>query len=159
MFTDKLPGNWIYVGAIRAMLPGAHIVGCCRDALETCFSCYRQRLDNNEYTRDFDDLASYWRDADRSLRLWHARCPERVYLHDYEALLDKPTAGIRQLLAFCELPFEEGCLNFHENRREVRSPSATQVRQPIRRDTRHAPAYGTLLDPLRRALGMPPWQD
>ncbi len=157
LFTDKLPGNWIYVGAIRAMLPGARIIGCCRDALETCFSCYRQRLDNNEYTRDFDDLASYWRDADHGLRLWHARCPERVYLHDHEALLDNPVASIRQLLAFCELPFEQACLHFHENRREVRSPSATQVRQPLR-DTRHVPAYGALLDPLRRALGLPPWR-
>lgn len=158
LFTDKLPGNWIYIGAIRAMLPGARIIGCRRDALETCFSCYHQRLDNNEYTRDFDDLASYWRDADRALRLWHERCPDRVYLHDHEALLENPTDGIRQLLAFCDLPFEDACLHFHENRREVRSPSATQVRQPLRRDTRHAPAYGPLLDPLRRALGMPPWQ-
>ncbi len=158
LFTDKLPGNWIYIGAIRAMLPGARIIGCCRDALETCFSCYRQRLDNNEYTRDFDDLASYWRDADRSLRLWHLRCPERVYLHDHEALLQNPTDGIRQLLAFCDLRFEETCLHFHENRREVRSPSATQVRQPLRRDTRHAPAYGALLDPLRGALGLPSWK-
>ncbi|HEV7122472.1 MAG TPA: sulfotransferase [Rhodanobacter sp.] len=158
LFTDKLPGNWIYIGAIRAMLPGAHIIGCCRDALETCFSCYRQRLDNNEYTRDFDDLASYWRDCDHSLRHWHKDFPDNMFLHDHEALLRSPEQRIRELLSFCALPFEETCVRFHENRREVRSPSATQVRQPLRRETSHAPAYGSLLDPLRRALGMPPWQ-
>jgi tetratricopeptide (TPR) repeat protein len=158
LFTDKLPGNWIYIGAIRAMLPGAHIIGCCRDALETCFSCYRQRLDNNEYTRDFDDLASYWRDCDHSLRHWGKDFPDNMFLHDHEALLRSPEQRIRELLSFCALPFEETCVRFHENRREVRSPSATQVRQPLRRETSHAPAYGSLLDPLRRALGMPPWQ-
>ena len=42
------------IGAIRAMLPGARIVGCRRDPLETCFSCYRQFLYNNEYQRTFD---------------------------------------------------------------------------------------------------------
>ncbi len=158
VFTDKLPSNWIYLGAIRAMLPGARIIGCRRDPLETCFSCYRQRLDNNEYSRDFQDLASFWGDYDRSLKRWNARCPEHVFQHDYEALVRDPSDRIRQLLDFCGLPFEDACLRFHENVREVRSPSAMQVRQPLRSDTARAPAYGSLLDPLRSALGLPPWQ-
>lgn len=156
--TDKLPSNWIYAGAIRAMLPGARIIGCRRDPLETCFSCYRQRLDNNEYTRDFDDLAGFWRDCDRSLRRWIERHPDRVLAHDYEALLADPHASIARLLAFCGLPFEDGCVRFHENPREVRSPSATQVRQPLRPDTARSARYGALLDPLRRALGLAAWQ-
>lgn len=159
VFTDKLPSNWVYTGAIRAMLPAARIIGCRRNALETCFSCYRQRLDNNEYTRNFDDLASFWRDFDRSLRHWSALHPTRVLEHDYEALLEDPAGRIRQLLDFCGLPFEEACLRFHENQREVRSPSATQVRQPLRKDTAHTPHYGALLDPLRHALSMPLWRD
>lgn len=157
-FTDKLPSNWIYAEAIRAMLPGARIVGCRRDALETCFSCYRQRLDNNEYSRDFGDLASFWRDCDRSLQRLAARHPQAVLLHDYEALLAEPEARIRALLDFCALPFDPACLRFHENPREVRSPSAGQVRQPLRGDTAHSTRYGALLDPLRTALGLPPWQ-
>jgi hypothetical protein len=36
--------------------------------------------------------------------------------------------------------------------RSVRTPSASQVRQPLRRDTARAAHYGALLDPLRRAL-------
>lgn len=158
-FTDKLPGNWIYLGAIRAMLPGARIIGCRRDPLETCFSCYRQRLDNNEYTRNFDDLASFWRDCDRSLRHWQNLHPSCVLIHDYEAMLADPATRIRQLLEFCGLPFEETCLRFHENVREVRSPSATQVRQPLMSNTARAPRYGALLDPLRTALGLPAWGD
>ena len=156
--TDKLPSNWIYAGAIRAMLPGARIIGCRRKPLETCFSCYRQRLDNNEYTRDFDDLASFWRDYDRSLRRWVDLDPGRVLAHDYEALLADPRASIGRLLEFCGLPFEEGCVRFHENTREVRSPSATQVRQPLHSGTARSERYGALLDPLRGALGLPAWQ-
>ncbi|MDE1894073.1 MAG: sulfotransferase [Pseudomonadota bacterium] len=157
VFTDKLPSNWVYIGAIRAMLPGAHIVASSRDPLETCFSCYRQRMDNNEYTRDFDDLASFWRDCDRSLRHWTSLHPDHVMVHEYEAMLADPQDRIRRLLAFCGLPFEDACLSFHLNQREVRSPSATQVRQPLRNDTARGPVYGALLDPLRKALGMQPW--
>jgi hypothetical protein len=37
----------------------------------------------------------------------------------------------------------------------VRTPSAAQVREPLRRDTARTAKYGALLDPLRKALGIP----
>jgi hypothetical protein len=70
-----------------------------------------------------------------------------------------PEPHIRQLLAFCGLPFEEACVNFHENQRTVRSPSATQVRQPMRKDTARSQRYGALLNPLRAALGLPAYSE
>jgi tetratricopeptide (TPR) repeat protein len=157
MFTDKLPGNWIYIGAIRAMLPGAHVVICRRDPLETCFSCYRQHLFNNEYTRTPEDLAAFWREFDRSATHWAELHPLHVYQHGYEALVSDPVQAIRNLLDACGLPFEEACVRFHETTREVRSPSATQVRQPLRADTAHADRYGALVDPFRALLGLPPF--
>jgi len=157
-FTDKLPANWYYIGAIRAMLPAARIICCRRDPLETCFSCYRQHLDNNEYARTFNDLAAYWRDFDRSVGHWHLLYPSHVREHAYEELVAEPEATIRALLAFCGLPFEENCLHFHENKRAVNTPSAMQVRQQLRSDTARAIRYGSLLDPLRNALGLPPFQ-
>jgi tetratricopeptide (TPR) repeat protein len=148
---DKLPNNWIYMAAIRAMLPEARIIVCRRDPLETCLSCYRQHFSGNDYTRTFDDLAGYWREFDRSARHFASAYPGRVYEHVYERLLADPARSIRALLDFCGLPFEDACLNFHETARDVRSPSAAQVREPLR-DTARAARYGSLLDPLRRAL-------
>lgn len=156
IFTDKLPNNWMYIGAIRAMLPGAHIVVCRRDPLETCFSCYRQHLAGNEYTRTPEDLVSFWRDFDRTAEHWARLFPGHEYQHDYEALLTEPEQAIRKLLDFCGLPFEDACLYFHETTREVRSPSATQVRQPLlQADTTHTQRYGALIDSLRAELGLP----
>jgi tetratricopeptide (TPR) repeat protein len=154
-FTDKMPGNWIYVGAILAMLPQARVVICRRDPLETCFGCYRYHFNQHGYTHDFNDLAAAWRGFDRATRHWQALYPDRVYVQEYEALVADPDARIRALLDFCGLPFEENCLNFHATERRVATPSAAQVRQPIRRDTARADKYGALLDPLRAALGLP----
>ena len=53
------------------------------------------------------------------------------------------------------LRFDPACLASHEARRNVRTASAAQVRQPLRRDTARASAYGALLDPLRAALEPP----
>jgi tetratricopeptide (TPR) repeat protein len=156
-FTDKLPNNWQYVGAIMAMLPGARVVIVRRDPLETCLACYRQFLANNEYTRTFADVAANWRDFDRATRHWLALFPGRVYENVYEDLVADPQTKIRELLEFCKLPFEQGCIDFHKTERDVHTPSAAQVREPIRRDTARAPRYGALLDPLRAALGMPPF--
>jgi tetratricopeptide (TPR) repeat protein len=152
VFTDKLPNNWYYFGAIRAMLPGARIIGVRRDPLETCFSCYRQYLYNNEYQRTFEDLAAFWAEFDRSLRLALAQHPAHVFESVYEELVADPERHIRGLLDFCGLAFEPACLEFHRTVRDVRSPSAMQVREPLRRDTARAPRYGALLDPLRAAL-------
>lgn len=155
VFVDKLPSNWYYIGPIRAMLPAARIVVARRDPLETCLSCYRQYLENNEYTRTFADLAAYWRAFDRHVA-W-ARGAHGAHVSEcvHERLLAEPEQGIRELLDACGLPFDAACLDFHQTRREVRSPSAMQVREPIRRDTTHAWRYGALLDPLRRELGLP----
>ena len=154
-FTDKLPNNWMYIGAIRAMLPGAHVIACRRDPLETCFSCYRQHLAGNEYTRTPEDLVGFWRDFDRTANQWARMYPAHVYQHDYEALLAEPEKTIRKLLDFCGLPFEEACLHFHENARTVRSPSATQVRRPLGSNTARGNQYGALLDPFRALLDLP----
>ncbi|HUA80633.1 MAG TPA: sulfotransferase [Dyella sp.] len=156
IFTDKLPNNWMHIGMIRAMLPGARIVISRRDALETCFSCYRQYFPGNDYTRSFSDLASYWRSFDAAASYWANKEPAHVYQHVYEALLEDPEHHIRALLQFCGLPFEEACLRFNETQRAVGTPSAMQVRQPLRADTARAPRYGQLLNPLREALGLLP---
>jgi len=158
-FTDKMPSNWYYVGAIRAMLPGARIIVVRRDPVETCLACYRQMMAYHEYTRTFDDLATYWHDFDRAVKYWRLIHPEHVYESIYEEFVGDPEARIRELLQFCDLPFEPGCLEFHKSERRVHTPSATQVREPLRRDTARTHRYGALLDPLRAALGMPSFAD
>lgn len=157
-FTDKRPGNWLHAGAILAMLPKARIVIVRRDPLENCLGCYRYMV-THDYTHDFADLAAAWRDFDRAARHWQNLYPDRVYVQQYEDLVADPETHIRRLLAFCDLPFEQACLNFHTTERVVTTPSATQVREPIRKDTARAHKYGPLLDPLRAELGLPPFKD
>jgi tetratricopeptide (TPR) repeat protein len=153
--TDKGLINWVFIGAAHAMLPGARFVNCRRDPVETCWSCFKQYFDRGQvYTYDIGELTAQWRDYDRLMRFWHACYPHRVYESVYENLLADPDAEIRRLLDFCELPFAPACLRFDETRRVVRTVSAGQVRQPLRRDTARTPAYGELLAPLRRALGV-----
>ncbi|HEX6834267.1 MAG TPA: sulfotransferase, partial [Rudaea sp.] len=156
VFTDKLPSNWIVVGALFAMLPGARVVECRRDRVEVAWSCFTQLFANGtqDFSHDFASIAAFTADYDRAMRHWHQRFPLRIHTQTFEALLDDPATQIRALLEFCGLAFEPACLRFHEHRRSVRTLSASQVREPLRRDTARAHKYGALLDPLRDALGL-----
>ncbi|MEO8998327.1 MAG: sulfotransferase [Rhodanobacter sp.] len=153
-FTDKNLVTWQLVGAIMAMLPGAHVVSAHRDPLETCFACYRQLFSNGAYfSYDLTDMASHYRDYDRLSRHWQTMFPPRILDYPYEALLAEPETRIRQLLAFCELGFDEACLAPHLASRTVRSTaSAAQVRQPLRAPAMHSARYAHELMPLRAQL-------
>ncbi len=153
-FTDKLPENWKHAGILRAMLPGATVLDIRRDPLETAWSCYRQQfMAQPHFSSTFAHLGTCLRGCERAMDAWRARDPARIHLFRYETLLADPEAAIRTLLSACGLPFDPACLEFHRARRSVRTASAAQVRQPLRRDTARAAAYGSLLDPLREALG------
>jgi hypothetical protein len=155
-FTDKLPENWLYAGVLAAMLPGARIIDVRRDALEAGWSCFKQQFYSlPHFACTLTDIAAYVRDYEVAMNRWQAADPARIRTQRYEALLAEPEAEVRALLAFCGLPYESACLDFHRTERAVRTPSAAQVRQPLSRDTARAERYGRLLDPLRLGLGRP----
>lgn len=156
VFTDKLPSNWIWLGALLSMLPGARVIDCRRDPLEVAWSCFTQLFADGtqDFSYDFASIGAFWRDYDRSMRHWRENYPQRIRTQVYESLIADPEAQTRALLQFCGLAFDPACLTFYENRRSVRTISASQVRTPLRRDTARAAKYGALLDPLRHALGI-----
>jgi len=153
-FTDKMPENWPYVGAIRAMLPGARIVGCQRDPVETCWSCYKQLFAPGQivYSYDLDDLARYCADYRHLWQQWRQNWPQACRTQSYEALLAAPETEIRALLEFCGLPFDPDCLDFHLARRSTRTASAAQVRRPLTRSATRAERYGEVLKPVADAV-------
>lgn len=152
-FTDKSLMNWRYVGALRAMLPGARFLDCRRDPVETCLACFRQMfMQELGFTYDLSELAAFWHDYERSMRQAHLTHPGAILEVEHERLVADPETQIRRLLEFCDLPFDPSCLRFHETRRNVQTTSASQVREPLRADTARAHLYGRHLDALRALL-------
>jgi tetratricopeptide (TPR) repeat protein len=152
--TDKLPGNWLYAGAALRMLPNARVVDCRRDPVETCWSCFKQLFGPGmvHFTYSFEGLAGYWHAYDQLSRFWAGRLPGRFHVQGYEALVNDPPAQVRALLDACGLPFDAACLESHRAQRAIRTPSALQVRQPMRTVSAPGARYGARLDPLRELL-------
>ena len=134
-FTDKTPHNFALVGLIALALPQARFVNVRRHPLDTCVSCFRQLFERgHHWSYDLDDLAAYYRYYDGLSQHWQQVLGDRFIEVQYESLVEQPEAIIRQLLEFCGLAFEPGCLEFYRSRRVVRTASAGQVRRPLNKE-------------------------
>jgi tetratricopeptide (TPR) repeat protein len=136
-FIDKLPHNFLYMGAIANALPNAKIICLRRDPMDTCLSNFRQLFaadsPNHDYSYDLLDTGRYYILFDRLMAHWKKQFPGRFLEVDYEALVKSQEAGSRQLLEFCGMPWHDACLHFENNPAPATTASAVQVREPIYR--------------------------
>lgn len=130
--TDKMPGNFCFLGLIALLFPRARLIHCRRDPMDTALSCYFQNFSENvKYSKDLEHLARYYVGYQRLMEFWKKVLPIPILEIDYEALVQSPKEHIEKILEFCGLEWEDACLNFHKNRRTVQTASNWQVRQPL----------------------------
>jgi tetratricopeptide (TPR) repeat protein len=153
--TDKMLMNFRFVGAIHLALPQARIIHVRRDPADTCLSSFC-RLFGGElsFTYDLAELGRYYRAYAELMAHWRAVLPEGAMLEvQYEDFVTDFPAQARRLIAYCGLEWDERCSAFHQTDRPVTTSSATQVRQPLFRDSMGAwRPYKELLQPLLEHL-------
>ena len=155
IFIDKMPNNFRHVGLIHLMLPNARIIDARRDPMSCCFSNLKQLFaQGQEFTYSVEDISRYYRTYLELMRHWDEVLPGRVLRVLHEDVVDDLDGSVRRLLDHCGLQFERSCVEFHKTRRNVRTPSSEQVRQPIFRDGLDQwRNYEPWLGPLRAGLG------
>lgn len=155
-FIDKMPNNFWHIGLIQLILPRSVVIDVRREPMACGFSNLKQLFGttNQEFAYGVDDIARYYRTYLDLMRHWDEVLPGRVARVAYEDVVEDLEGGVRRILTSCGLPFEPGCLAFHETRRSIRTPSSEQVRRPISRDGLDQwRCYAPWLTPLREALG------
>ena len=131
-FIDKMPNNFIHIGLIKTILPNAKIIDTRRDPMDTCFSCYKQFFARGQlFTYSLEDLGNYYTDYIKAMNHWHNVYGKDIYTVHYDNVINKTEETIRELIDYCNLPFQKECLEFYKSSRPVKTPSAEQVRQPI----------------------------
>ena len=156
--TDKLPGNFLWIGLIHLALPKARIIHCRRDPVDTCLSNYFTHFQARlSFAYDRADLVYYYRCYERLMAHWHAALPAGTILDvDYERLIADRADVSRELIAFCGLEWEDACLRPEDNRRAVRTASMWQVRQaPYSSSVARWRHYEPWLGELRQLLEPP----
>lgn len=154
--TDKMPGNFFYLGLIALLFPRAPLLHCTRAATDTCLSVYMQHFSQPEghpYAYDLTELGLYYREYARLMRHWRDVLGARMHEVRYERLVRTPEPQIRALVAHCGLAWDPRCMHHTQNPRPVTTLSAWQARQPIYdtsmdRWRNYAPDLGELIEAL-----------
>ena len=154
-FIDKMPNNWAYAGFIRLILPNAKIIDARRHPLDCGFSNFKQHFARGQaFSYDLAHIGRYYADYVKMMAHLDAVQPGKIHRVIHERLIEEPEEEIRALLQYCGLDWEDDCLNFHQNKRAVRTASSEQVRRPLSRSgIGQWMPFEPWLDPLKQALG------
>jgi tetratricopeptide (TPR) repeat protein len=154
-FVDKLPQNYLMLPLILKALPNAKIVHLVRDPMDACFASFKQ-LFADAYLHSYEqsEMARHHVRYRQLMATWRERFPGRFFDISYEETARDLEPNARALLDYLELPWEEACLNFHEQDGAVSTASAAQVREPahtrsIGRWRRYETQLAPMLDTLR----------
>jgi tetratricopeptide (TPR) repeat protein len=133
VFTDKMPLNFEYIGFIIKAFPEAKIIHLKRDARAVCWSIYKNYFSTkgNSWGYDMNDLVSFYSIYTETMKKWHKLFPGKIFDIGYEKLTTNQKMETEKLLKFCELDWDENCLNFHNNTRAVKTASHSQVRREM----------------------------
>jgi tetratricopeptide (TPR) repeat protein len=157
--TDKMPGNFLVLGLVHLVLPGARVIHIRRDPIDTCLSIYQTAFGNPlDFAHDRSDLAFFYREYERLMAHWRAVLPsDRFFEIDYEALVADPERVSRAMIDFCGLEWDEACLAPEANEHVIMTPSLWQARQPVNRGAvARWRKYENWLGALRRLSDPPP---
>lgn len=152
--TDKLTHNFLYLGLIDRMLPGARIIHVTRDELDVGISCYLRHFDlPYRFTGNLGDIGSYIRDARRLMAHWRSFISVPVLEVSYESLVADVPGQAGRIIDFLGLEWDDRCARTHETKRNPRTLANPAVRRPVTQSrvglhTR----YESYLAPLREAL-------
>ncbi|MDZ7826483.1 MAG: sulfotransferase [Gammaproteobacteria bacterium] len=106
--TDKLPFNFMHLGVIALLFPGAKVVHCRRHPLDNCLSCYFTSFaDQIRFANRLDTLGRYYLDYHRLMQHWHEVLPIEILDLQYEDMVDDTEGQVRALLDHCGLEWEE----------------------------------------------------
>ena len=130
---DKMPHNFVLIGLIKILFPESKIIYCKRDPMDNCFSLYTHKFleMSHQYSYDQETLGEYYMLHIDLMDYWLGKEDNNIFVLDNEELVQNQESISKKLIEFCDLEWEDECLEFHKNKRQVRTASIEQVRQPM----------------------------
>lgn len=156
LFIDKMPNNFLHIGLIRLILPNAKIIDARRSPMACCFSGFKQLFaEGQDFSYKLEDIGRYYQAYLKLMTHWDEVLPNFVLTVSHEDVVDDLEKQVRRILDFCGLKFEQSCVDFHKTKRNIKTPSSEQVRQPIYKSaTEQWQHFEPYLAPLKKVLAI-----
>lgn len=129
---EKLPINYLYIGAIARAMPEAKILLVRRSPLDSCFAMYRTLFaEGYPFSYDLGELGRYYAAYEQLMTHWRSRLGDRLHEVVYEDLVAEPQRIGRAIAHYCGLTWSDAAIDIQNNRSVSLTASAAQVRRPI----------------------------
>jgi hypothetical protein len=132
LIVDKMPGNYMHLGLVGLMLPGARVIHCVRDPRDIGLSIFTFRFHGvHGYAHDLADLGWTIAHQERIMAHWRAALPNRILSVKLSDWVEDFDGTLARVLQHLDLPPDPRCARFYEVESRVRTVSRAQVRQPV----------------------------
>tara|TARA_B100000131_G_scaffold158871_1_gene154020 strand:- start:1849 stop:3063 length:1215 start_codon:yes stop_codon:yes gene_type:complete len=130
---DKSPFNFFWLGFIKLIFPNAKILHIVRDQEDTCLSIYKSLFGKRGVLWSYDkkNIIKFVKIYNNIIKFWSEKIPNYIYDLKYEQLIQNQKKETKKILSFCDLEWEDGCLEFYKNTLPIKSASLYQTRKPI----------------------------
>ena len=132
IITDKAPLNFRWVGFLKLMLPDCKIIHCNRNKNDNFLSLYINAFESDmSWVYSEDNIKLYYTLYQDLMNFWQEKMPNFIYDCNYENLIENTETKVKDMLKFCDLEWDENCLNFEKNKKPIYTASINQVRKGI----------------------------
>ena len=132
IFTDKSLDNFFYLRLIKEIYPEAKLVQCKRDCLSSIMSIFQNNLSTLAWTHDLDNIFKYFNNYYEIVENYNKIHPGTIYDVQFEEFIRDPEKGSKDLMKYCDLPWDKKCLEFYKRKDLIsKTASSIQVREAI----------------------------
>ena len=130
--TDKAPLNFVWIGFIKILFPNSKIIHCKRDPKDNCVSLYKNVFDGNlNFCYTQKELGNYYNFYCELMKFWKNYFTDPFLDIEYEKLITDTKNETKKILDYCNLRWEDNCLDFSNNKTPIKTASVGQARNKI----------------------------
>lgn len=131
---EKLPFNYLYVGAIRLTMPSARTLLVNRAPADNLFAMYSTLFGSAyPFSYSLDDLATYYVAYEKLLNHWSEVARPQMLEVAYEDVVIAPEEEGRAIARHMSIGWDNAMVRIEDNETASATASAAQIRRPIYR--------------------------
>lgn len=129
---DKTLTNFWYLGFIKIFFPRSKIIHISRNPKDNCLSIFENMFDQAEgWNSDQEELSEYYLIYKDLMKYWNEQFKGSILNIKYEDVVNDSEKKIKEIITYCNLDWEIGCLKFYNKNNPIKTVSVNQANKPI----------------------------
>ena len=130
--TDKTLNIYWFLGFIKMFFPNAIFIHCQRDPKDNCLSIFKNLFEDGQgWKYNENELIKYYYLYNEIMSFWNSQLNDCILNIQYEDVIIDSKKNIKEIIKFCNLDWDENCLNHQKNKAPIKTLSLNQANKPI----------------------------